>query len=186
MNGSVRSAPCVWNELLWPARDKAHYKVVHTHTHTKSFHYQPGTLKTLIRSFGATQRRNYVTTAPEHFRSSSQQGSSPHSSLRLRFLRKSDTISSLFLWGRWPLTCRYGDVNLSEGDPRDVPRAVRRVDASQNAVIPGEEGCCRAAGGYVAFHGFSLLVRLPLRFIWFIFYIYIHIYMDEYLNLLDF
>lgn len=101
MNGSVRSALCVWNELLWPARDKAHYKVVHTHT--KSFHNQPGTLKTLIRSFGATQRRNYVTTAPEHFRSSSQQGSSPHSSLRLRPLRKSDTIYRYF--------CEEGDCS---------------------------------------------------------------------------
>lgn len=54
-----------------------------------------------------------------------------------------------------PWLCHYGDVNISKGDPGDVSGAVRRSAATQNALIAGEEGCCRAAGGYVRF----LLIR---------------------------
>lgn len=50
-------------------------------------------------------------------------------------------------WAAW--LCRHGDVNISKGDPRHVPRAVRRSAAPQNAAVARAEGCCRAAGGYV-------------------------------------
>lgn len=186
MNGSVRSAPCVWNELLWPARDKAHYKVVHTHTY-KIFPLPARDIKnthTIIWRHPTAKLCNYSSRALPLLQPTR----------KFTTLQSSSALSPQIWHNIVVISVREVTAHLSVWRCQPFRRwpSRRASCCASRWCFPK---CCYPGGGRMLPSGrrvrrisrlfFTGQVASAVHMVY-ILYIYTYIYMDEYLNLLDF